>query len=60
MTGMSPRCHFYERINDLGFTELESAAEPGLYLGKFSQEDGGEPLFWEGMTQESLRFPRLL
>ncbi|CAJ0928294.1 unnamed protein product, partial [Mesorhabditis belari] len=26
-------CYFYERISEAGYTEIESAAEPGLFLG---------------------------
>uniref|UniRef100_A0A183GJP9 Fibroblast growth factor n=1 Tax=Heligmosomoides polygyrus TaxID=6339 RepID=A0A183GJP9_HELPZ len=31
--GDSLRCFFLERINELGYTEIESAWEPGLFLG---------------------------
>ncbi|KJH40470.1 hypothetical protein DICVIV_13572 [Dictyocaulus viviparus] len=31
--GDSLRCFFIERINELGYTEIESAWEPGQFLG---------------------------
>ncbi|VDK65279.1 unnamed protein product, partial [Cylicostephanus goldi] len=39
--GDNIRCYFIERINEQGYTEIESAWEPGLFLGTVAQQSSG-------------------